>query len=81
MTNNFLTKSADIRLQITKARIRLIVASGVTGGKSRAQRFRINMKRAVIDGIQAVMSEAKIGKYTGPFLDGASVSICIIHTE
>ena len=48
MTNNFLTKSADIRLQITKARIRLIVASGVTGGKSRAQRFRINMKRAVI---------------------------------
>ena len=47
MTNNFLTKSADIRLQITKARIRLIVASGVTRGKSRAQRFRINMKRAV----------------------------------
>ena len=47
MTNNFLTKSADIRLQITKARIRLIVASGITGGRSRAQRFRINMKRAV----------------------------------
>ena len=47
MTNNFLTKSADIRLQITKARIRLIVTSGVTGGKSHAQRFRINMKRAV----------------------------------
>ena len=56
MTNNFLTKSAVIRLQITKARIRLIVASGITGGRSRAQRFRINMKRAVNSRVLATVT-------------------------